>query len=401
MGLTTTALATALAAGLLAVSPAEACPPDVPPPASGRTLTVGPGGQYSTVQAAADAARPGDNVSIAAGTYPGGLTLKQSGAPGKYITFYGQGGTAVIQGKDGLALGDRSWLRFTNVTVSGSSRFGVYAYQAHDLVFQKFGIDGSQDGGLVLLDTANAVIDGCDIRGTNARGTSADHEAMSLGEGSRDIEVKHCRVHDNGEEGIDVKYTENARISIHDNVSSNNRGPNIYVDSSSGVEIYNNVASGTKNNTKAGIALAVEDYSESRKLDNVKVYNNVSYGNSQAGLSIWVESTGVISNVRIINNTFYGNAQGAMWFGGDEYAGVNVLRNNIYAEGNFTHPAFTSDHNVAGDPGFVDPRAGDFHLRPGSAKAVDRGSATGAPAFDLDNKPRPRGAGHDIGAYEM
>lgn len=329
------------------------------------------------------------------------MKIKKSGAPGKYITFYGQGGAAVTKGKSGLALGNQSWLRFNDVTVAGSSRFGVYAEGAHDLVFQKFGVDGSQDGGLVLLNTANAVIDGCDIRGTNARGTSADHEAMSLGEGSHDIEVKHCRVHDNGEEGIDVKYTENARISIHDNVSSNNSSPNVYVDSASGVEIYNNVASGTKNNPKAGIALAVEDYSETRKLDNVKVYNNVSYGNSQAGLSIWVESTGVISNVQIINNTFYGNAKGALWFGAPTYAGVNILRNNIYAEGNFTHTAFTSDHNFAGDPGFVNPRAGDFHLKPGSTKAVDQGSAAGAPALDLDNKLRPAGAGHDIGAYEM
>lgn len=37
MGLTTIALA----GSLLAVSPADACPADVPPPVSGRTLTVG------------------------------------------------------------------------------------------------------------------------------------------------------------------------------------------------------------------------------------------------------------------------------------------------------------------------------------------------------------------------
>lgn len=399
MGLNGIVVAVVAASSLMA-APAWAGARDVPPPVSGRTLTVGPGGQYSTVQAAADAAKPGDNVRIAAGTYSGGLTIKKSGSPGKYITFYGQGGMAVLKGANGLALGAQSWLRFDSVTVAGSGRFGVYAYEAHDLVFRNFGVDGSQDGGLVLLNTANAVIDGCDIRGTNARGTSADHEAISLGDGSRDIEVKHCRVHDNGEEGIDVKYTENARITIHDNVSSNNRGPNIYVDSASDVQIYNNVVSSTKNNTKAGIALAVEDYSETRKLDNIKVYNNVSYGNAQSGLSFWVESTGVISNVQIINNTFYGNARGAISFDGDQYVGVNILRNNIYAEGNVTHSAFTSDHNVSGDPGFVNPRAGDFHLQAGSVKAIDQGSAASAPAFDLDNKARPCGTGYDIGAYE-
>ncbi|ALG11921.1 right-handed parallel beta-helix repeat-containing protein [Kibdelosporangium phytohabitans] len=393
------------AAGLVTAGPAAGSVTDVPPPASGRTLTVGPGGQYATVQAAADAARPGDNVRIAPGEYTGGLSIKTSGSPGKYITFYSEDGRAVVKGRGGskglLALGNHSWLRFHNLTFAGSRGFGAYADGAHDLVFENFGIDGSQDGGLVLLNTSNALVDGCEIKGTNAEGTSADHEALTLGHGSRDIEVRHCDVHDNGEEGIDVKYTENARISIHHNVSSNNRGPNIYVDSASDVQVYNNVARGTKNATKAGIALAVEDWSETRVLDNVKVYNNVSYGNAQAGLSIWVESSGTLSNVEIVNNTFHGNKKGAISFDGDEYDGVNILRNNIFAEGPVSgNGAFTTDHNVTGNPGFVNPAASDFHLTEGAAKAIDKGSAASAPAFDLDDKPRPAGAGHDVGAYE-
>ncbi|WP_414944652.1 right-handed parallel beta-helix repeat-containing protein [Amycolatopsis sp. cmx-11-32] len=396
-----------MAAGLLTagVSSAEQRPHEVPPPVSGRTLTVGPHGEYSTVQAAADAARPGDNVQLEAGVHAGGLTIKTSGSPGEYITFYGEGGTAVIHGRGGpkglLALGSHSWLRFHNMTFAGSRGFGAYASGAHNLVFQDFGIDGSQDGGLVLLNTSDVVVDGCEIQRTNARGTSADHEALTLGHGSRDVEVKHCRVHDNGEEGIDVKYTDNARVSIHDNVSSNNRGPNIYVDSSSDVEIYNNVSSGTRNETKSGIALAVEDASESREVRNVKVYNNVSYGNAQAGLSFWVESSGTISGVQIVNNTFHDNAEGSIAFYGGDFEGTNILRNNIFAEGPASHDDFVDDHNISGDPGFVDPDAGDFHLKPGSARAVDQGSADSAPAFDLDSKPRPTGAGHDIGAYEQ
>lgn len=384
---------------------AYAGPVDVPPPASGRTLTVGPGAQYSTVQAAADAAQPGDNVSIAPGTYTGGLSVKTNGSAGKYITFYGAGGTAVIKGTGGgkglVAIGNHSFQRFVDITSSGSSGFGAYASGAHDLVFQNFGVDGSQDGGLVLLATSNILVDGCDIHGTNAKGTSADHEALSLGSGSSTIEVEHCSVHDNGEEGIDVKYDDNAQAKIHDNVSANNRGPDIYVDSSSSVQVYDNVTSGTKNNTKAGIGLAIEDYSTSKKMDQVKVYNNVSYGNAQAGLSFWVESSGTMSNIQIVNNTFSGNARGAITFDADKFGGTNLLRNNIYAEGNVSNSHFTSDHNATGNPGFVNPGAGDFHVRPGSTAVIDKGSASSAPAFDLDGTPRPTGAGYDIGAYEQ
>lgn len=399
-------MAAVLAAGLLTGQGAlaNAAPrTDVPPPASGRTLTVGPGAQYGTVQEAADAAQPGDNVEIAAGTYSGGLRLEHGGAQDKYVTFYGKGGPAVITGGDGgrgqIAIGGTSWVRFIGVTAAGSNGFAVLANGANHLVFQDFRIDGAQDGGLVVLGSRDVLVDGCEISGTNARGTSADHEAMSLGEGSSGIEVRGCRVHDNGEEGIDVKYDDDAKAKIHDNVAYDNRGPNIYVDSSSGVEIYNNTVYATKNETKAGIGLAVEDYSDSRKLDDVSVYNNVSYGNAGAGLGFWMESGGAMSNVRVVNNTFHGNAAGSISFDVSEVDGKNLLRNNIFGEGEESLPGFTSDHNATGDPGFADPGGADFHLVPGSS-AIDAGAADGAPAFDRDNAPRPSGKAVDLGAYE-
>lgn len=376
---------------------------DVPPPASGRTITVGPGGEYATIQEAADVAQPGDNVEIAAGTYDGGLNITTSGAPDQYITFYGKDGAAVVTGDGGenglIAIGDSSWLRFIDVTSAGSSGFAVMANGASDLVFQNFTIDGSQDGGLVLLQTSNVLVDGCDISGTNAEGTSADGEAMSLGSGGTNFEVRDCTVHDNGEEGIDVKYADDAQAKIHDNVVYGNRGPNIYVDSSSNVEVFNNTVYSTGHESKAGIMLAVEDYSESKVLDNVKVYNNVVYGNANAGLTFWKESDGSITNIQIVNNTFHGNASGAVTSGTD-VGGENLLRNNIFGEGDVALDNFVTDHNVAGDPGFVDPDAGDFHLAPGSA-AIDAGAAEGAPAFDRDYKPRPAGAAVDAGAYEQ
>jgi len=103
-----------------------------------RTRRVGPHGTYPSVQAAADAARPGDTVAIEAGSYPGGLTVHRGGAPGHPIRFRGEGGIAVLTGAGGLVVGGHSWLEFTDVTVSGSTGFGVYAEGAHDLVFDRF-----------------------------------------------------------------------------------------------------------------------------------------------------------------------------------------------------------------------------------------------------------------------
>ncbi len=368
-----------------------------------RTWRVGPHGPYTTVQAAADLARPGDTVEIEAGTYPGGLTVRRDGAPGRPIRFTGTGGTAVLTGAGGpaglLAVGGHGWLEFTDVTVAGSTGFGVYAEGAHDLVFDRFGVDGARDGGLVLVGTRRVRVANCDIRGTNSRGTSADHEALTIASGSSDVEVSGCRVHGNGEEGIDVKYDEAARVKIHHNVVTGNRGPDVYVDSSSTVDVYANVVGDTGEATKAGIGLAVEDYSENRLLSDVRVFDNLSTGNAQAGLSLWVESTGTMRDLKIVNNTFAGNARGSLLIDADRFTGTNTLRNNVFGDGPVDAGPFAADHNFAGNPGFADPARGDYHLAAGSA-AIDAGSPRHAPAFDLDGVARPAGAGFDIGAYE-
>ena len=53
---------------------------------------------------------------------------------------------------------------------------------------------------------------------------------------------------------------------------------------------------------------------------------------------------------------------------------------------------------VDGDPRFVDPDGGDYHLRRGSA-AIDAGVPSGV-STDIDGDPRPGEGGYDIGADE-
>lgn len=54
--------------------------------------------------------------------------------------------------------------------------------------------------------------------------------------------------------------------------------------------------------------------------------------------------------------------------------------------------------NFRQDPAFINPDR-DFHLQPWSP-CIDRGTADGAPANDMDGNIRPLGAGIDVGAYE-
>lgn len=57
----------------------------------------------------------------------------------------------------------------------------------------------------------------------------------------------------------------------------------------------------------------------------------------------------------------------------------------------------TGTVNIVGDPGFVDPDAGDYHIGPDSA-AIDAGVNAGV-MMDIDNQPRPYQA-PDLGADE-
>jgi hypothetical protein len=74
-------------------------------------------------------------------------------------------------------------------------------------------------------------------------------------------------------------------------------------------------------------------------------------------------------------NLFFGN-------------GTNTLGSGLTSGG----------HSLAGNPKFVNPAAGDYHLSAGSA-AINAGVDAGV-YTDYDGQPRPLGGGFDIGFDE-
>lgn len=73
--------------------------------------------------------------------------------------------------------------------------------------------------------------------------------------------------------------------------------------------------------------------------------------------------------------------------------GANVAYSDV--EG-----GYAGTGNIAADPNFINPAAGDFSLESGSP-CIDAGTATGAPATDIRGVIRPQGTGVDMGAYEF
>jgi len=373
--------------------------------AGGSTLTVGGGGQYSSISEAGSAAGPGDLILISGGTYDG-FSVSNGGSSGSPIKYCGVPGEEVViqnapSDRGIISITGQSHLEFINLIVRGSSNYGVYTDQSDNITFRNFEVDTSQDGGLVILATSNILVDGCKIHGTNSRGTSANQEALTIGSGSSNFEVRYCEVYDNGEEGIDAKYNANANGKIHNNRVWNNRGPNIYVDSAVGVEIYNNISHSTTEGSKAGITIAAETTyggaENPRESSNIQIYNNVLYGNAGGGIDFWTESGGTISDVSVFNNTIANNQNAAIRVSTGSLSGNNPVFNNILI-GNAGGNGLQMGDNFTGDAQFVG--GDDYKLQPGSP-AIDAGTSNGAPAFDLENKPRPAGGGVDMGAYEQ
>jgi hypothetical protein len=268
--------------------------------------------------------------------------------------------------------------------------------------------------------TGNEIVRAC---------TGGHQETISVA-GTDGFEVSGNVVHDSADqEGICIK-DGSMNGTVHDNLVFDVPEVGIYIDAwdtprTSGISIYRNTVHDNGN----GILTASET---GGFLEDVSIFNNLVYHNEFYGIAVTRNGTAPLHPARgitIVNNTVWNN--GYTWGGGiavdNPDATEVVVRNNIVSDnlsfqlalsGDVPSGAVTFDHNlvdgyrgnpegeiygddyVEGDPLFVDPAGGDFHLRAGSP-AVDAGSADGAPGWDFDGVARPQGGGYDIGAYEL
>jgi hypothetical protein len=196
---------------------------------------------------------------------------------------------------------------------------------------------------------------------------------------------------------------------LHDNGYGG--GSAINMDGVQDSEIFNNLI---YNNHATGIAMYQIDGGDASK--NNKVYNNTIIQPSDGRWDIIAVdgSTGntLYNNILINHHSFRGSiaidAASALDFVSDYNILVNRLSNDD-GNSNMTLTQWQSLgydlHSMIADPEeqiFVDPTNGNFHLLQ-TAQAVDAGTNLVFPIVfeDLDNIPRPQGAGFDIGCYEF
>ena len=419
---------------------------------------TGPGNRHNpwlNIQKAANTLTAGDTVYIMSGTYSEQVIPKHSGEAGNPIVYLAYPGhSPVVVGKGKIAGGrvgssvvdksqkgqfeidDKSWIVVSGLKIMHSTSAGIYIRNSSYIAIRYNHTYNTFDSGIGTLRCNNIIIDNNHIELACMGGSTAAQECLTISITDNFI-VSNNHVHHGWMEGIDAK-NGSSNGKIFGNHVHNQLRLGIYVDSwnkhTYNIDVFQNLV---HDNYANGFAVAAE---RAGLVENVRIFNNISYHNSGMGITIAGWNGGwdhPMKNIQVINNTFCNNGWGhrTEYAGGIEIANPQaegvVIRNNICSQNTsfqivvregIPEDHLSIDHNlidgykgyegeiygenaVIGETMFIhdfnrnSSKPADFHLQPGSP-AIDKGSFDAAPCDDYDGQKRPSGKEPDIGAFE-
>jgi parallel beta-helix repeat protein len=310
-----------------------------------QTLTVAADGSgtYRQIQAALDAAAPGDTVRVRAGTYTEDLRLRSG------VTLVGEGA-------------DRTHL----VAASGNA---MRADNVRDAVVCDLHIDGAGKDGCcaVYINATSASFNRCVISGAGHCGIQAGNrsrltlrastaransQAGVLIHGDSEGLLEGNTLAENGVHGIAVQ--ERGRLTARDNTARGNRGPGVLIRADGEGLLEGNTLA---DNGLHGI--------EVRERGHLNLTGNTVIHNAHLGVLVYGEGRAKLRHNIVALNTMAGVR--SIGNSGDPPAAEMVLTRNCVWD---NHPNYTGElvtsTDLQADPCFVDAEHGDYHLRPDS-----------------------------------
>jgi hypothetical protein len=317
----------------------------------------GPGTEaapWRTVQKALNTLGAGQTAYIHGGTYAQSLRLSRGGTASDPVTIRSAPGEiAILQPSGGSGV---------PLQLAGGAAYARF----YGLVFE--GAQGSSTTNIYALGNAHDIeISACEVRGSQRQGFFSENSVSR-------IHIIGCYFHDNGGSG------------------PTQQDHNIYIQGS-----YNAVLGNVLNGARNGNGIQV--YPQS---DHIVVAGNTIVGSFREGVVLGSDGGTTSTDAVIVNNIVTSNRGGITTYWGGSTGSGNIVRNNL-VWGNLSNAlsgaGVTWQGNLSGDPMFVNPGGGDFHLRAGSPALGTADPAFVLPA-DIDGDVRPLGSGPDLGAYE-
>nr|HPJ72256.1 right-handed parallel beta-helix repeat-containing protein [bacterium] len=326
--------------------------------ARGAEIVVAPsGGDYTSIQAALDAADAGDTVTVLSGTYREAPVFPRSGseASGSITLRAGPGETAVVDPQaegDVITVADRSYVRIVGFEITNShAGAGIMVRGKGDRIEiadnRIYGLPGADAIGIMILGDDPVPLSGIVVSGNEIHDCEpAPSEALVLNGNVSGFEVVDNVVRDVNNIGIDFiggeSWTGNHGVA-RDGVCRGNRvyrarsvygggyAAGIYVDGGRDIVIEGNLV----HECDLGIEIGAEN--PGYTVTGVVVRNNVVYANDKAGIVFggYEAELGRVDGCEFSGNTLYHNdtlADGNGEFAVN-WAEGNRVRNNIVVAG--------------------------------------------------------------------
>ena len=323
---------------------------------------------FRTITKAASMAKPSTTVHVAPGTYSGNVTTSKHGtatARIRYVSDTKWGAKIVGSGTEGMWTNNGNYTDIVGFDITGPGRLGIVNWASYTLVqgnhIHNLTISGGCNGG-----------GGAGVVNANYSGSYGD----IIGNVVHDIgKPGAC----NGVQGI---YSSNLGGKIYNNIVYRASAFGIHLwHAASGVTIANNtVFQNGSTSMGGGIVIGNGDSPGGTTLKNTLVINNIVYNNPGVSIKQYCYSgqNCIGSGNVTANNLVYGNGSGVSLKTG------------------------TATGTLTVDPKFVSYQAngtGNYRLQ-STSPAVNKGTTSGAPTWDMDDVARPKGGAPDIGAYE-
>jgi len=392
------------------------------------TYTVGAGGDFATLQAAANTVHAGDTVNVLPGNYAG-FQQSASGTAGDPIVWNAQAGV-IVNG----APADRNG----EIDISGCSYVTLNGFDL-ELTGSTASRAGIWGGGYVGADVNGLLIENNIVNGADWWGILFGHldNSQIVGNTVENTLVQH---------GIYVGNSSQNDL-VSGNVVFNNRGCGIQINadgSDGGVGISQGmvVADNRIYNNAQGVGAGINFDG----VQNSIIENNLIYNAQRNGIALYqIDGNGPSSGNKIVNNTVIQNGNGPSGYAAiqalDGAVDTTILNNVLCSQemsleiDPSSQVGLFSDYNAFGASGidptgqsytnnisfsawqgmgfdkhsiylgsafstaFANASAGNFDPVAGSP-LIGAGTSTDAPATDFRGNARPTNGRYDIGAIQ-